>query len=55
MNIKDLEEYVLVTWPESQELMELDEFDENSSLDFSLDSGPCAYFVKKSWLLSLNL
>lgn len=38
--------YYLVHWPESQELMEIEGFDEHSSL--YLDES-AAYFVEKDW------
>ena len=49
-----MEEYVLVCWPESQELMEREGFDEHSSIADceNFDSG--AYFVEKDWLNETN-
>ena len=42
--------YILVDWPEVQELMEKDGFDENAFLRNSLDSIAFpAYFVNKDW------
>ncbi len=50
--------YVVVTWPEVQELMELDGFRENSYLvndDKGLeDFGSSAYFVDIQWLNEVN-
>lgn len=46
--------YVIVTWPESQELMEREGFEENCHLindESGLDLyGSSAYFVDKDWL-----
>lgn len=47
-------EYVLIKWPESQELMELEDFEEHSSLADCEMFGPCAYFVEKEWLYETN-
>ena len=45
--------YIIICWPESQELMELDGFRENCSLingERGLDIyGSCAYLVDKDW------
>lgn len=52
LNKKDL--YVVVTWPDSQELMELKDFDENCHLindDNGIDFfGSSAFFVNLLWL-----
>ena len=42
--------YILITWPESQSLMELEGFEENTSLADCEKFGPAAYFVDKDWL-----
>ena len=46
--------YIIITWPESQELMDLPGFRENSYLindDKGItDFGSSAYFVRKGWL-----
>ena len=42
--------YVLVDWPDSQELMELDGFENHSSLADCDEYGQCAYFVDEDWL-----
>ena len=47
-----MEDYVLISWPESQELMEMKGFEEHSSLADCEQFGPCAYFVEKEWLES---
>ena len=48
--------FVVVTWPESQELMEKEGFEENSYLindDKGIDDyGSSAYFVSETWLSS---
>ena len=45
--------YVVVTWPESQDLMEIEGFNENSYLVNDergiTDFGSSAYFVNKDW------
>lgn len=47
------EEFIAVTWPSCQELMELDGFRENSYLindEKGLDDfGSSAYFINKKW------
>jgi hypothetical protein len=49
--------YAVVTWPESQALMELEGFEENSYLvndeKGMEDFGSSAYFVDEDWLNSL--
>ena len=47
-----MEDYVLISWPESQELMGMEGFEEHSSLADCDVFGPCAYFVDKEWLES---
>ena len=46
--------FVVVMWPESQELMELEGFDENACLvndsPFLEEYGSSAFFVRQSWL-----
>ena len=50
----DKETFEVVCWPESQMLMELDGFEENSYLvndDMGLhEFGSSAYFVNRKWL-----
>jgi len=52
------EEFIVVTWPDSQDLMELDGFRENSYLindEKGLDDfGSSAYFVNKKWYEAKN-
>lgn len=49
--------YVIVRWPEIQELMGLDGFTENSHLildEKGVDEyGSSAYFVNENWLISI--
>lgn len=47
--------YKLILWPNSQCLMELDGFEENSSLADCEKFGSSAYFVSINWLLEHNL
>jgi len=46
--------YVVITWPEIQYYMDLDGFDENSSLindePMLSEYGSSAYFVDEDWL-----
>jgi hypothetical protein len=48
-----MDRYIPITWPDIQDIQELDGFIENSHLindDFGLDVfGSSAYFVKESW------
>lgn len=44
------EKYVLVQWPDSQELMEYEGFNEHSSYADYDTFGPAAYFVEEEWL-----
>lgn len=50
------DEFVVVMWPEVQNLMDLADFDENASLIVTAplydEYGHNAYFVRKSWLKS---
>lgn len=50
--------YVVVTWPDSQDLMEVEGFEDNSYLISDereiRDFGPSAYFVDVKWLNNLN-
>lgn len=50
--------YVVVTWPNSQDLMEVEGFEDNSYLINDergiRDFGPSAYFVDVKWLNNLN-
>lgn len=46
-------EYVVITWPESQKLMELEDFKDHSYLinsEEGIDTfGYSAYFIEKDW------
>ena len=50
--------YVVVTWPSSQDLMEVEGFEDNSYLISDergiRDFGPSAYFVDVKWLNDLE-
>ena len=54
-----MDKYVIITWPEVQELMTLDGFRENSSLiteePLFSECGSSAYFVKESWLIAKEI
>lgn len=45
------ESYVIVTWPESQELMEEDWFEDEAILDVDAKFGSSAYFIPLKRLL----
>ena len=51
-------DYIVVTWPESQELFEIDGFREHAFLindDKGMEIfGSSAYFVDKAWYLDLD-
>lgn len=52
-----MEDYVIVGWPEIQELMGEEGFDENTTLITPNDSmgvGSSTYLVNKEWLDSLS-
>ena len=48
--------FVVVMWPDSQELMESEGFEENACLvndsPFLEEYGSSAFFVRQSWLIS---
>ena len=52
MDIED--KYLIITWPETQNYMELDGFYQNSCLineePFLSEYGLSAYFVKENWI-----
>ena len=52
-----MKKYVIITWPEIQDLMEKEGFDEHSYLindEKGLDDyGSSSYFVEENWLNSL--
>ena len=41
--------FILVTYPESQSLYDLPDFEENCFLADCDAFGPCAYFVDEDW------
>lgn len=51
------DKYIVVTWPEIQDIMDCEGFEENSYLinDYKGldDFGSSAYFVKEEWLKSI--
>jgi len=53
------DKYIVVTWPDSQELMELEGFRDNSYLindDKGLDDfGSSAYFVNEEWYNNIGV
>lgn len=53
-----MDEYIVVEWPESQYLMDIDGFYKNAYLINDIkgldDFGSSAYFVLKSWYLNVN-
>ena len=46
--------YILVQWPESQDLMMIDGFEEHSTLADAEFAGSAAYFVEEDWLNEKN-
>ena len=47
--------YKLISWPEVQELMEREGFQEHSSLAYETDKfGSQAYFIELQWLKEIN-
>ena len=56
-DLSDMEDYVIIGWPKIQELMNEDDFDENSTLmepNAAMGIDDCTYLVDKEWLESLN-
>ena len=54
MIIDNMGEYVLYRWPECQQFMDLEGFEEHSSLADCDLFGPSAYFIEKEWIESLD-
>lgn len=58
MNLEEKDIFVAVQWPESQELLELPDFNDNAILinDEGLyeEYGPSSYVVRKIWLDSIH-
>lgn len=49
--------YEIIGWPEIQDIMDLDGFDDNATLinvNENIDIYPSTYLVSKSWLASLK-
>lgn len=52
-----MDNYVIVDWPDIQDLMELEGFEENAALiepNDSMGIGSCTYLISKEWLESLK-
>jgi len=52
-----MEDYEIIGWPDIQELMELEGFDENATIiepNSSMGIDDCTYLVDKEWLESLE-
>lgn len=52
-----MEEYEIIGWPDIQELMDMEGFEENTALITPNDAigiGSSTYLVDKEWLKSLN-
>lgn len=47
--------YKLVEWPESQNYMGLEDFDEHASLADCEKFGSCAYFIDSDWLAEVEM
>lgn len=56
--MNNMKRYVVITWPESQDLMDREGFEENCHLvnnDKGVDEyGSSAYFVDENWLNNLS-
>jgi len=46
--------YIVVSWPESQQYMDEEGFEDNSSLADCEGFGPSAYFINLAWLESIK-
>lgn len=46
--------YILIEFPEIQKYIELEDFEEHSSLADCEKFGPSAYFVEEEWLDKYN-
>ena len=56
-DLSDMEDYEIIGWPDIQELMELEGFDENATIiepNSSMGIDDCTYLVDKEWLESLE-
>lgn len=52
-----MEDFEIVSWPDIQELMELEGFDENAALiesNYNIGIDDCTYLVSKEWLETLE-
>jgi hypothetical protein len=52
-----MEDFVIIGWPDIQDLMELEDFGDNATLidpHYNLGIDSCTYLVSKEWLESLG-
>lgn len=52
-----MEDFEIVSWPDIQELMKLEGFDENATLiesNYNIGIDDCTYLVSKEWLETLE-
>lgn len=49
-----METFVLIHWPDVQELMDVEGFRENACLDTRDNAESSSYFVSEEWLNSLD-
>lgn len=52
--MNNMETFVLIHWPNVQELMDVEGFRENACLDTRDDAESSSYFVSEEWLNSLD-
>jgi hypothetical protein len=56
-NLSDMEDYEIIGWPDIQELMDKEGFEDNATLiepNDNMDIGSSTYLVDKEWLESLD-
>ena len=56
-NLSDMEDYEIIGWPEIQDLMDKEGFEDNATLiepNDSMGIGSSTYLVDKEWLESLE-
>ena len=56
-NLSDMEDYAIIGWPDIQNIMDEEDFDENATLinpNDNMGIGSSTYLVDKEWLESLN-
>lgn len=52
-----MDDYVIIGWPDIQDIMDLEDFDENATLiepNDNMGIGSSTYLVDKEWLKSLE-